>query len=63
MEKYQITAYASDVGDRYCIGNAENTTFFGGYDFMGSAIWGDECCWMSDLNEAKQILRDLVAAD
>lgn len=61
---YQINCDGTGK-DCLTITNVQTGKFFGGYDFMGSVDWldSDDDAYRMDLEEAKQIISDLEAAD
>ena len=66
MSKYEISQIRSmDNEVRFVIYNKEERAFFAGYDFMGSVIWQDNFSFdkAMDLDEAREIVKNLEAAD
>jgi len=67
MSKYDMFQNAWDrkIGIRI-FGGSQPDQYFAGYDFMGSVIWKTDqmemyCC--ESIAEARQIIKDLEAAD
>lgn len=66
MARYEIETVHDWNQIWYAIVNAETGEYFGGYDFMGSVTWYYAVCpecYISETDEAEQIIRDLEAAD
>ena len=66
MSKYEIITVHDWDNIWYAIFDTEGAQYFAGYDFMGSVNW-QSCispeCYISEEDEAEQIIRDLESAD
>jgi len=69
MSKYQIVPAKTNDGPfglnlDWQIKETETGKYFSGYDFMGSVIWaGISEAYCMSKDDAKQIIKDLEAAD
>lgn len=65
MNQYCIKQQTIYTGETKNVIVDENGLYFAGYDFMGSVDWEEDVmdAYYMDIEEARMIVKDLVAAD